>query len=28
LNTSKFRKCKCSDEQTALQKIQKWMESF
>jgi len=27
-NTAKFRKCKCSDEQTAMQKIQQWMESF
>lgn len=28
LNTTKFRKCKCIDEQTALQKIQQWMEKF
>jgi len=28
LNTTKFRKCKCNDEQTALQKIQQWMEKF
>ena len=28
LNTTKFRKCKCSDEQTALQKISQWMEKF
>jgi len=28
LNTTKFRKCKCNDESTALQKIQSWMNSF
>lgn len=28
LNTTKFRKCKCSNEETALQKIQQWMEKF
>lgn len=28
LNTSKFRKCKCNDEETALTKIQSWIEKF
>ena len=28
LNTTKFRKCKCNDEETALQKIQQWIEKF
>ena len=28
LNTTKFRKCKCNDEETALTKIQQWMEKF
>jgi len=28
LNTTKFRKCKCNDEETALQKISQWMEKF
>ena len=28
LNTAKFRECKCNDEQTALQKIQQWMDKF
>jgi hypothetical protein len=28
LNTTKFRKCKCNDQETALQKIQQWMEKF
>jgi len=28
LNTTKFRKCKCNDQQTALQKIQQWIEKF
>ena len=28
LNTSKFRKCKCNDEETALAKIQSWIEKF
>ena len=25
LNTNKFRKCKCKDMETALEKIQQWM---
>ena len=28
LNTTKFRKCKCNDEQTALDKIAQWMQKF
>ena len=28
LETTKFRKCKCVDEETALQKMQQWMEKF
>lgn len=28
LNTAKFRKCKCNDEQSALQKIQQWLDKF
>jgi hypothetical protein len=28
LNTTKFRKCKCKDEQTALDKIAQWMDKF
>ena len=28
LNTSKFRKCKCNDEETALTKIAQWIEKF
>jgi hypothetical protein len=28
LNTTKFRKCKCNEQETALQKIQQWMEKF
>jgi hypothetical protein len=28
LNTNKFRKCKCIDEETALQKIAQWIEKF
>lgn len=28
LNTAEFRKCKCNDQQTALQKIQQWMDKF
>ena len=28
LNTTKFRKCKCNDEETALAKIAQWMEKF
>jgi len=28
LNTPKFRKCKCSDELTALEKIRAWMDKF
>ena len=28
LNTTKFRKCKCNDEETALTKIAQWMEKF
>ena len=28
LNTAKFRKCKCSDEQTALQKIHQWIDKL
>ena len=28
LNTTKFRKCKCNDEQTALDKIAQWMSKF
>ena len=28
LNTTKFRKCKCNDEQTALDKIAPWMQKF
>ena len=28
LNTAKFRKCKCSDEFQALEKIAKWMATF
>ena len=28
LNTTKFRKCKCNDKETALTKISQWMEKF
>ena len=28
LNTTKFRKCKCNDEETALTKIAQWIEKF
>ena len=28
LNTTKFRKCKCNDQETALTKIQQWIEKF
>jgi len=28
LNTTKFRKCKCNDQETALTKIAQWMEKF
>lgn len=28
LKTTKFRKCKCVDEETALHKMQQWMEKF
>ena len=28
LNTPKFRKCKCNDELTALEKIQSWMNKI
>ena len=28
LNTTKFRKCKCNDEETALNKIKQWMDKF
>ena len=28
LNTPKFRKCKCEDENTALTKIRNWMDKF
>ena len=28
LNTTKFRKCKCNDEETALTKISQWIQMF
>ena len=28
LNTTKFRKCKCNDQETALTKIAQWIEKF
>ena len=28
LKTTKFRKCKCIDEETALHKMQQWMGKF
>ena len=28
MNTTKFRKCKCNDQETALNKIKQWMEKF
>jgi len=28
LNTTKFRKCKCNDNETALTKIAQWIEKF
>lgn len=28
LNTTKFRKCKCIDEQSALHKIQQWIDKL